>query len=107
MIHVEENKPRESSSTVEESNLVPSYPDTITEDQRVHSCLVVDYLDRRRESVVRDEGPGSLVRFAKVQLSKCRDLDAMLSDETRGPCRQYWADQTHWHTWFETVALPE
>lgn len=56
---------------------------------------------------MRDEGTGSLVRFAKVQLSKCRDLDAMLSDETRGLCRQYWADQPHLYTWFETVALPE
>ncbi|KAI6749374.1 hypothetical protein HG530_015213 [Fusarium avenaceum] len=106
VIHVEESDPRESSD-VEESSPVTSFPDTITEDQRVHSCLVVDYLDRRHESVVRDEGPGSLVRFAKVQLSKCRDLDAMLSDDTRGPCRQYWEDQTHWYTWFETVALPD
>jgi hypothetical protein len=107
VINSEENTLRNSSSDVEESHPVLRYTDTIAEDQRVHSCLVVDYLDRRHESVVRDEGPGSLVRFAKVQLSKCRDLDTMLSDETRGPCRQYWADQTHWFTWFESVALPE
>jgi hypothetical protein len=107
VMNAEENTLHNSSSDVEETHPVLRYPGTIAEDQRVHSCLVVDYLDRRHESVVRDEGPGSLVRFAKVQLSKCRDLEAMLSDETRGPCRQYWADQTHWYTWFETVALPE
>jgi hypothetical protein len=107
VINAEQSTPREFSSDVEESQPALRYPNTITEDQRVHSCLVVDYLDRRHESVVQDEGAGSLVRFAKVQLSKCRDLDAMLSDDTRGPCRQYWADQTHWYTWFETVALSE
>ncbi|KAM0206205.1 hypothetical protein ACHAQI_008504 [Fusarium lateritium] len=94
-------------SIVDDQQPIIRYPDTITEDQRVHSCLVVDYLDRRLESVVRDQGAGSPARFAKIQLSKCLDLDAMLSDETRGPNRECWADQTHWHTWFETVTLPK
>ncbi|KAM0242951.1 hypothetical protein ACHAP5_007061 [Fusarium lateritium] len=107
VINAEEGSAGNPFNIVDDPQPIIRYPDTITEDQRVHSCLVVDYLDRRLESVIRDQGTGSPARFAKIQLSKCLDLDTMLSDETRGPNRECWADQTHWCTWFETVTLPE
>jgi hypothetical protein len=106
VIAAEENTLDKLSSNFDEPQ--PSMPSTdVPEDQRVHLCLVQDYLDRRYESITLDKGAGSPARFAKVQLCKCRDLEGMLSDETRGPRKDFWADERYWDTWHKNVPLPE
>ncbi|KAJ4248383.1 hypothetical protein NW762_012716 [Fusarium torreyae] len=79
----------------------------ITEHQRIHQCWVVDYLDRRHQSITHDQGAGSPAQFAKVQLSKHLELDAIMSDETRGSCGDNWLEQEYWQTWYEIVPLPD
>ncbi|KAJ4090002.1 hypothetical protein NW756_006342 [Fusarium oxysporum] len=106
VIAAEENTLDKLSSDFDEPQ--PSMPSTdVPEHQRVHLCLVQDYLDRRYESITLDQGAGSPARFAKVQLCKCRDLEGMLSDETRGPRKDFWADERYWDTWHKNVPLPE
>uniref|UniRef100_A0A0D2Y9Y6 Uncharacterized protein n=1 Tax=Fusarium oxysporum (strain Fo5176) TaxID=660025 RepID=A0A0D2Y9Y6_FUSOF len=106
VIAAEESTLDKLSSNFDEPQ--PSMPSTdVPEDQRVHLCLVQDYLDRRYESITLDKGAGSPARFAKVQLCKCRDLEGMLSDETRGPRKDFWADERYWDTWHKNVPLPE
>ncbi|KAF5715485.1 transcriptional regulatory moc3 [Fusarium globosum] len=106
VIAAEENTLDSLSSTFSESRM--SSPSTdIPEIQRVHLCLVQDYLDRRYESITLDKGAGSPARFARVQLCKCRDLGGMLSDETRGPRKDFWADERYWDPWHQNVPLPE
>ncbi|KAI1063544.1 hypothetical protein LB506_005851 [Fusarium annulatum] len=106
VIAAEENTLDNLSSTFNESQL--GLPSTdIPENQRVHLCLVQDYLDRRYESITLDKGAGSPARFAKVQLCKCRDLNGMLSDETRASRKDFWADERYWDTWHQNVPLPE
>jgi hypothetical protein len=78
----------------------------IPEDRRVHQSLVLDYLGRRCVSVTRDQGAGSPARFTKVQLSRCRDVKAMLSDDG-GQNTRSWMDGKYWDIWFEIIALPE
>ncbi|KAF5983438.1 transcriptional regulatory protein moc3 [Fusarium bulbicola] len=105
VIAAEENTFDNLSSTPDESQ--QSMPSTdVPEHQRVHLCLVQDYLDRRCESITLDKGAGSPARFAKVQLCKCRDLKGMLGDETRGPRKDFWADERYWDTWHKNVLLP-
>jgi hypothetical protein len=106
VIAAEENTLDKLSSNVDESQ--PSMPSTdVPEHQRVHLCLVQDYLDRRYESITLDKGAGSPARFARVQLCKCRDMESMLSDETRSPRKDFWADERYWDTWHKNVLLPE
>ncbi|CVK85642.1 uncharacterized protein FMAN_06771 [Fusarium mangiferae] len=106
VIAAEENTLDNLSSTFNEPQ--SSMPSTdVLEQQRVHLCLVQDYLDRRYESITLDKGAGSPARFAKVQLCKCRDLKGMLSDETRAPRKDFWADERYWDTWHQNVPLPE
>ncbi|KAF5530776.1 transcriptional regulatory moc3 [Fusarium mexicanum] len=105
VIAAEENTFVHLSSTLDESQQTMPYTD-VPEHQRVHLCLVQDYLDRRYESITLDKGAGSPARFAKVQLCKCRDLEGMLSDETRGPQKDFWADERYWDTWHKNVLLP-
>ncbi|KAF5687111.1 transcriptional regulatory moc3 [Fusarium circinatum] len=105
VIAAEENTFDHLSSTLDESQQTMPYTD-VPEHQRVHLCLVQDYLDRRYESITLDKGAGSPARFAKVQLCKCRDLEGMLSDETRGPRKDFWADERYWYTWHKNVPLP-
>ncbi|KAG5757499.1 hypothetical protein H9Q72_014358 [Fusarium xylarioides] len=106
VIAAEESTLDNLSSTFNESQrgLPSKY---VPEHQRVHLCLVQDYLDRRYESITLDKGAGSPARFAKVQLCKCRDLEGMLNDETRGPRKDFWADERYWDTWHKNVLLPE
>jgi hypothetical protein len=105
VIAAEEKTLDNLSATVNGSQ--SSMPSTdIPEHQRVHLCLVQDYLDRRYESITLDKGAGSPACFAKVQLCKCRDLEGMLSDETRGPRKDFWADERYWDTWHKNVPLP-
>ncbi|KAF5534099.1 transcriptional regulatory moc3 [Fusarium phyllophilum] len=106
VIAAEENTLKNLSSTLKESRL--GLPSTdVPEHQRVHLCLVQDYLDRRYESITLDKGAGSPARFAKVQLCKCRVLEGMLRDENRGPRKDFWADERYWDTWHKNVLLPE
>ncbi|KAI1039570.1 hypothetical protein LB505_009560 [Fusarium chuoi] len=106
VIAAEENTLDNLSSTFNESHLrLPSTD--IPENQRVHLCLVQDYLDRRYESITLDKGAGSPARFAKVQLCKCRDIEGMLSDENRGTSKDFWADERYWDTWHKNVPLLE
>ncbi|KAI7761102.1 hypothetical protein LZL87_011507 [Fusarium oxysporum] len=106
VIAAEENTLDKLSSNFDEPQ--PGMLSTdVPEHQRVHLCLVQDYLDRRYESITLDKGAGSPARFAKVQLCKCRDLEGMLSDETRGPRKDFWADERYWDTWHKNVLLPE
>ncbi|KAF5618409.1 transcriptional regulatory moc3 [Fusarium sp. NRRL 25303] len=106
VIGAEENTLDNLSSTFNESQL--GLPSTdVPEIQRVHLCLVQDYLDRRYESITHDKGAGSPARFARVQLCKCRDLGGMMSDETRVPRKDFWADERYWDTWHQNVPLPE
>ncbi|KAF5684617.1 transcriptional regulatory moc3 [Fusarium denticulatum] len=105
VITAEENTLDSLSSNLDGSQ--QSMPSTdVPEHQRVHLCLVQDYLDRRYESIALDKGAGSPARFAKVQLCKCRNLEGMLSDETRGPRKDFWADERYWDTWHKHVLLP-
>ncbi|CVK85210.1 uncharacterized protein FPRN_06913 [Fusarium proliferatum] len=106
VIAAEENTLDSLSSTFSESHMGSPSTD-IPEIQRVHLCLVQDYLDRRYESITLDKGAGSPAHFAKVQLCKCLDLGGMLSDETRGPRKDFWADGRYWDTWYKNVLLPE
>ncbi|KAF4948193.1 hypothetical protein FGADI_9821 [Fusarium gaditjirri] len=106
VIAAEANSLDKFSNNIDESQ--PRIPSVdVPEHQRVHLCLIQDYLDRRYESITLDKGAGSPARFAKVQLCKCRDLDGMLSDETRGPRKDFWADERYWDTWHKNVPLPE
>ncbi|PNP76683.1 hypothetical protein FNYG_10102 [Fusarium nygamai] len=106
VIAAEENTLDKLSTNFEESQL--SLPSTdVIEHQRVHLCLVQDYLDRRYESITLDKGAGSPARFAKVQLCKCRDIEGMLGDENRVPRKDFWADERYWDTWHKNVLLPE
>ncbi|KAF4340447.1 transcriptional regulatory moc3 [Fusarium beomiforme] len=106
VIAAEENTLDKLSSKFNESQS-NTFPSSIPEHQRVHLCLVKDYLDRRYESITKDKGAGSPARFAKVQLCKCRDIEGMLSDGTRGPRKDFWADERYWDTWYKNVLLPE
>ncbi|KAF5627832.1 transcriptional regulatory moc3 [Fusarium tjaetaba] len=106
VIAAEENTLNNLSSTLNEMQGSMQSID-VPGHQRVHLCLVQDYLDRRYESITLDKGAGSPARFAKVQLCKCRDLEGMLSDETRGPRKNFWADERYWDTWHKNVPLPE
>ncbi|KAJ3527244.1 hypothetical protein NM208_g10792 [Fusarium decemcellulare] len=85
----------------------PHQPSVITESQRVHLCWVVGYVDQDDNIIVAGGGGVARAHSAKVQLCKCHDVDELLSSGKRGPSMSFWQDQAHWHTWLETVSLPE
>ncbi|KAL2127047.1 hypothetical protein VTI74DRAFT_11425 [Chaetomium olivicolor] len=81
-------------------------PSDIVEARRVHACSVVAYGGRGPDTNSgEDRSPGVEPMSAKVRLSRCRNVDGMLSTGGRDPCGYPWQDQTYWDTWIETVQI--
>lgn len=75
----------------EKTEIIHCYsPDDIPESARVSGCSILD--------ILKDS---SVVKWAVVQLSRCRDVKTMLADSEIPP-----SDLRHWIIWNETYELP-
>lgn len=108
VLEAEEATPNNLQGMNEPDQAIVYQPSGVSESQRVHLCSIVGYVARQQDNRVgMGVGPGTRAKFAKVQLCKCLDLDSVSSDESRGPCTEFWKNQEKWYTWLETVQLFE
>ncbi|KAK3305022.1 uncharacterized protein B0T15DRAFT_433565 [Chaetomium strumarium] len=82
-------------------------PSRVVEARRVHACSMAVVADGGREPDKASHdgiiGVASRPTVVEVRLSRCRNVDGMLSESGRAPSGYPWKDQTHWETWIETM----